>query len=122
MMRLRGILKQAKDEVTAYLTALEKKGLDRRTDHKTETQLRSARPTPWRDKHATIEYVRKSKRRYDRNESMLWFAASCLEYQATFQEGVMNFMFPFEKSGTHWNVHLNVSDMKVTDKDDFPEA
>ena len=73
-----GILKQLNGETSADLTALEKKGLDRRTDHQAETQPRSARPTPWRDKHATIEYGRKSKRICDRDESMLWLAASYL--------------------------------------------
>ena len=38
-----GNLKLSKDEVSACLTALKKKGLDRRTDHQAETQPRSAR-------------------------------------------------------------------------------
>jgi len=63
-----GMLKQSTDEMSAYLTAPEKKGLDRRTDHQAETQPRSARPPPWRDKHATIEHGRKSKKRCGRNE------------------------------------------------------
>ena len=66
-----GILKQLNGETSADLTALEKKGLDRRTDHQAETQPRSARPPPWRDNHATIEYGGKSKRICDRDESML---------------------------------------------------
>ena len=40
--------------MSAYLTALEKKGLDRKTNRqglmKAETQPSSARPPPWRDK------------------------------------------------------------------------
>ena len=46
--------KQWKDEMSACLTALEKKELDRKTNlhglMKAETQPRSARPPPWRDK------------------------------------------------------------------------
>ena len=87
-----GIPKQLKDETSADLTALEKKGLDRRTDHQVETQPRSARPPPWRDKHATIEYGRKSKGRCDKGASMVWLAHSYLEHKAAVQEGVMNFM------------------------------
>ena len=70
---------------------------------KAEAPPRATRPPPWRDKHATIEYGRKSKRRCDGNESMLWLAASYLEYRATIQEGVMNVMPYFKKSGTCWN-------------------
>ena len=70
-----------------FKTALEKKGLDRKTNHqdltkakteeicglkreqsakaveaqeKVEALPRATRPPPWRDKHATIEYGRKS--------------------------------------------------------------
>ena len=90
------ILKQLKDESSADLTALEKKGLDRKTNHeglmKAETLPKPMRPPPWRDKHATIEYGRKSKRRCDRGESMVWLAPSYLEHKAPIQEGVMNFM------------------------------
>ena len=74
-----GILKQLNGETSADLTALEKKGLDQKTDHQAETQPRSASPPPWRDKHATIVYGGKSKRICDRDESMLWLAASYLE-------------------------------------------
>ena len=84
--------------------ALEKKGLDRKTNHqgvmKVETRPIPMRAPPWRDKHATIEYGRKSKRRCDKNESMLWLAASYLEYKATIQERVMNFM----RISAVWNV------------------
>ena len=49
-----GSLKWLKDETSADLTALEKQGLDRKTNHqdpvKAETQPRPARPPPWRDK------------------------------------------------------------------------
>ena len=70
-----------------------------------ETQPRSARPPPWRDKHATIEYGRSSKRRCDKNESMLWLAASYLECKAAIQEGVMKFMriSSLERVGTVQN-------------------
>ena len=117
-----GILKRLKDETSADSTALEKKGLDRKTNHqelmKTETKETDEvakavegqekadalpilmRPPPWRDKQATIEYGRKSKRRCDKGESMLWLAASYLEYKATIQEGVIHFM----PHSTLWNV------------------
>jgi len=62
------ILKQLKDETSADLTALEKKGLGQ-TKHeclmKAEILPRLMRAPHWRDKHATIEYGRKSKRRCD---------------------------------------------------------
>ena len=90
-----GILEQWKDETSADSTALEKKGLektDRQGLMKAETLPRATRPPPRRDKQAAIEYGRKSKKRCDSNESMLWLAASYLEYKATIQEGVMNFM------------------------------
>ena len=49
-----GILKWSKDKTSTDLTALEKKGLDRKTNHqdpmKAETQPKPARPPPWRDK------------------------------------------------------------------------
>ena len=49
-----GILKWSKDETSTDLIALEKKGLDRKTNHqdlmKAETQPKPARPPPWRDK------------------------------------------------------------------------
>ena len=122
------LLKQLKDEMSADLTAFQKKGLDRKTNHhdlmktetketvevaaavkaqeKAETLPRPARPPPWRDKHATIEYGRKSKRRCDRGESILWLAASYLEHEATIREGVINFMTYFnslERVGTFQN-------------------
>ena len=103
------ILKQLKDETSADLTALEKV-LDREINHegfmKVETQPKSARPPPWRDKHATIEHGRKSKRRCDRGESIVWLAPSYLEHKAVIQEGVMNFMrhpHSLERSGTVQN-------------------
>ena len=40
------ILKQSNGETSADLTALEKKGLDWRTDHQAETQPNSAKPPP----------------------------------------------------------------------------
>ena len=89
------ILKQWKDETSADSSALEKKGLEKTNRQglmKAETLPRATRPPPWRDKQTTSEYGRKSKNRCDRNESMLWLAASYLEYNATIQEGVMNFM------------------------------
>ena len=120
-----GSLKQLKGEKSADLTAFKKKGLDRKTNHlnlmKTETretdevakaveaqEKAEARPTPmrpppWRDKHATIEYGRKSKRRCDRGESMLWLAASYLEHKATSQEGVMKFHLYLCPISVVWN-------------------
>ena len=102
-----GVLKHGKGETSADLTALEKKGLDRKTNHKdlmkieTEeifalikatvgalkleqsvkevAQPRPTRPPPWRDK-------------CDRGESMVWLAPSYMKYEATIQVGVMNFM------------------------------
>ena len=124
-MTTAGSLKQLKDEMSADLTAFKKKVLDLKTDHhdltKAETKeivvLTKAtvgalkleqsakevaqRPPPGRDKHATIQYGRKSKRRCDRGESMLWLAASYLEHKASSQEGVMNFhlyLCPISKS------------------------
>ena len=80
-----GILKQLNGEMSAGLTAFKKKGLDRKTNHrgltKAETKEVAQRPPPWRDKHATIDSGRKSKRRCDRGESMLWLAASYWEAQ-----------------------------------------
>ena len=90
------ILKQSIGHTSADLTALEKKGFDRKTNHqnltKVETIPRATRPPPWRDKHATIEYSRKSKGRCDRGESMVWLAPSYMKYKATIQEGVRNFI------------------------------
>jgi len=72
-----------KDETSADLTTLEKKGLDRKTNHeglmKAETQPRSARPPLWRDKSR------------NRGESMLWLASSYWEHEATIQEGVKKY-------------------------------
>ena len=90
------ILKQSIGHTSADLTALEKKGFDRKTNHqnltKVETIPRATRPPPWRDKHATTEYSRKSKGRCDRGESMVWLAPSYMKYKATIQEGVRNFI------------------------------
>ena len=83
-----GILKQLKGETSADSAALEKKGLDRKTNHeglmKVERQPRSARPPPW---SAMIEHGRKSKRRCDRSESMAWFAPSYMKYKAQSKKG-----------------------------------
>ena len=91
-----GSLKQLKGETSADLTALEKKGLDRKTNHegrmKAETQPRSARPPPWRDKlridcesvdadEKNTDGNKGSDEVFDRGESMLWLAASYLEAQ-----------------------------------------
>jgi len=100
--------------MSAYLTALEKKGLDRKTNRqgfmKAETQPSSARPLLWRDKlRIEGESVDANEKNTDgnkgpdevfhRSESMLWLAALYLEYKATIQEGVMNFM----RISTCWN-------------------
>ena len=101
-MKTVGSMKQLKNETSADLTALEKKGLDRKTNHqglmKAETKEVAQRPPPWIDKHATIEYGFNSKRRCDRGESMVRLAPSYLEHKATSQEGVMNFMLHFNSS------------------------
>ena len=87
-----GNLKQLKDEMSAYLTAFEKKGLDRRTDQQAETQTRSARPPPWRDKlRIEGESVDADEKNTDGNtgpdevfdisESLLWLALSYLGAQ-----------------------------------------
>ena len=100
-----GILEQWKDETSADSTALEKKGLektDRQGLMKAETLPRATRPPPRRDKQAAIEYGRKSKKRCDSNESMLWLAASYLEYKATIRRGD-EFYAPFQQPGTCWS-------------------
>ena len=86
-----GILKQLNGETSADLTALEKKWLDRKTNRqslmKVETQPRSARPPPRRDKFRNEgEFVDANEKNtdgnkgpdevFDRGESMLWLAPS----------------------------------------------
>ena len=75
--------------MSAELTAFKKKGLDRKTNRqglmKVETQTRSARPPPWRDKlRIEGESVDADEKNtdgnkghdevFDRGESMLWLA------------------------------------------------
>ena len=61
-----GILKQSKDEMSAYLTALEKKRLDRKTNPhglmKAETQPRSARSPPWTDCESRVSLWMRMRR------------------------------------------------------------
>ena len=86
-----GILKQSKDEMSADLTAFKKKGLDRKTNRqglmKAETQPRSARPPPWRDKlriegesldanEKNTDGNKGPDEVFDRGESMLCLASS----------------------------------------------
>ena len=109
-----------KDETSADLYALEKKGLDRKTNHqdlmKTETKeifvLTKAigeketvalkleqsakevaqRLPPWRDKFRACQSGAKSEEQsHNRGGSMLWLASSYLEHEATIQEGVKKY-------------------------------
>ena len=114
-----GSLKQLKGETSADLTALEKKGLDRKTNHqhlmKAETQPRSARPPPCRDKS------------HNRGESMLWLASTYMEHEATI-EGVKKYHLCLSSAiNSMWEA-LNVkalppdkfmdeSDVQVSDDD-----
>ena len=71
-------------ETIADLTELEKKGLDRKTNHQ---ELVKAEMQPRGGEAATLE-------RHDATEvvSLMWLAPSYVEHEATSQEGVMNFM------------------------------
>ena len=92
---------------------------------KAETQPRSARPPPWRDKlRIEGESVDANEKNtdgnkgpdevFDRVEPMLWLASSYVEHENTSQEGVMKFHFCMatvhntrsitQMMQTNWNV------------------
>ena len=79
------VLKQLKNETSSDLTALEKKGLDLKTNHqefvKAEALPRPTRPPLWGDQFRACQSgVRSDKQSHKRGESKLWFASSHLEH------------------------------------------
>ena len=106
-----GILKQSKDEKSAYLTAFKKK--EWKTNHeglmKTEIQPRSARPPPARGKlriegksvdadEKNTDGKKGPDEDFDTGESMLWLAPSYLGAQGCNPRRCDEFYAPLQQS------------------------
>ena len=101
------------------MTSLEKKGLDRKTNHeglmKAETLPWPTRPPSWRDKSRI------------RGESMFWLASSYWEHEATIQEGVKKYHLCLtilinsllDVKARSPDKFMNVSDVTVSDEDGY---
>ena len=103
-----GILKQLKDEMSADLTAFKKKALDRNTNHhdltKAGTEEIFVLTEAIAEKETAALKLEQSAKEWRRGhhlgetsateaESLVWLAPSCLEHEATSQEGVKKFDF-----------------------------
>ena len=96
-----GSLKQLKGETSADLSALEKKGLDRKTNHqdlvKAETQPWPERPPLWREKLQSTGMHERSCATVEmsfESAQQRFNVVTCIlvqRHETTSQEGVMNF-------------------------------
>ena len=139
-----GILKQWIEETSADSTALKRKRLDRKTNHqglmKAETRYQGrqdhhlgetsceSRVSLWMRMRRTQTETKDPMRCFDRGESMLWLSPSYLGAQGCKPRRCDDIYGQFQQSEridrsfetkAHSEESMNVSDMTVTDEDDF---